>query len=104
MANTELPTSFDGIEEGVAGVETKTPSLWGSARFSYTICAFLAMVVQLCMRNTLGFVILCMVKPQTLENADEFNATVGESACGPIDSGNTTGIERVSEAEKQDKE
>ncbi|XP_054726671.1 sialin [Anastrepha obliqua] len=33
-----------------------------SARLTYTICAFIAMIVQLCMRNIFDFSILCMVK------------------------------------------
>lgn len=54
---------LDGIAEESTPVD-KYP-FWGSSRMVYTICAFLAMVVHLCMRNTINFVILCMVKPDS---------------------------------------
>lgn len=96
MAKTEIPTNFDGIADTAA--ISKTPPLWGSARLSYTICAFFAMVVQLCLRNTLNFVILCMVKPQHIEkeNSTDYSVNSVDSSCGPIDNGNETSIERVS--------
>ncbi|KAH8417615.1 hypothetical protein KR222_002817 [Zaprionus bogoriensis] len=40
------------------------PSLWGSVRLTYTICAFLSNVIQIAMRNMLGLVILRMVRPR----------------------------------------
>ncbi|XP_075147576.1 sialin [Haematobia irritans] len=98
MAKTEIPaTNFDGIADNVmdSANMVKTPRLWGSARLGYTICAFFAMVVQLWLRNTLNFVILCMVKPQptTFENATTFREEVAaaeaDSHCGPIDTGST---------------
>ncbi|XP_037810223.1 uncharacterized transporter slc-17.2 [Lucilia sericata] len=94
MAKTEIPTNFDGIADTVA--INKTPPLWGSARLTYTICAFLAMVVQLCLRNTLNFVILCMVKhqPREVENSTDYSVNADDNSCGPIDSGNGTTIER----------
>lgn len=106
MAKTDVPrTNFDGITDPVnapASLDNiKTPPLWGSARLTYTICAFFAMVVQLCLRNTLNFVILCMVKPQHVDadNSTDYKATAEDGSshsCGPIDSGNDTSIERVS--------
>ncbi|XP_065363537.1 uncharacterized transporter slc-17.2 [Calliphora vicina] len=95
MAKTEIPKNFDGIAD-TAAISNKTPPLWGSARLTYTICAFFAMVVQLCLRNTLNFVILCMVKPQHLEkeNSTDYSVNGDDSSCGPIDSGNATSIER----------
>ncbi|XP_005184578.2 uncharacterized transporter slc-17.2 [Musca domestica] len=95
MAKTEVnaTTNFDGIAENTAASanETSTPPLWGSARLCYTICAFLAMVIQLCLRNTLNFVILCMVKHQPVSydntTADAAEIAVADSHCGPIDTG-----------------
>uniref|UniRef100_A0A1I8NQL2 Major facilitator superfamily (MFS) profile domain-containing protein n=1 Tax=Stomoxys calcitrans TaxID=35570 RepID=A0A1I8NQL2_STOCA len=103
MAKREIPiTSFDGIAENeMPDSMVKTPRLWGSARLCYTICAFLAMVVQLCLRNTLNFVILCMVKPQptTFENATTFHeelaAAEADSYCGAIDTGTDSSKQRT---------
>lgn len=106
MAKTEDPAatatvtaSFDGIAESAADVSNgTTPRLWGSARLSYTICAFLAMVIQLCLRNTLNFVILCMVKHQEVPRD---NSTMGkeyaltDAHCGPIDNSDNS-VQRVS--------
>ncbi|KAM7361084.1 sialin isoform 1-T2 [Cochliomyia hominivorax] len=94
MAKTEIPSNFDVVSDPVVN-SIKRPPLWGSARMTYTICAFFAMVVQLCLRNTLNFVILCMVKPQPVDNSTEFKIAAEESSCGPIaSSGNETSIER----------
>ncbi|XP_061388893.1 uncharacterized transporter slc-17.2 [Musca vetustissima] len=91
--------NFDGIAENAATTTTTneqitTPPLWGSARLCYTICAFLAMVIQLCLRNTLNFVILCMVKHQPAivydnSTTDAAEIAVADSHCGPIDTGSS---------------
>lgn len=51
----------------ISGTE-QTPTtgcpLWGSARLTYTVCAFLANMLHMAMRNMLGLVILYMVKPR----------------------------------------
>lgn len=94
MAKTEIRKNFDGIADPAAVIQTAP--LWGSARLTYTICAFFAMVVQLCLRNTLNFVILCMVKQQQVENATVYSVIKEDSTCGPIDSGNGTSVARVS--------
>lgn len=57
-------------EQATAMKETHYP-LFCSVRLTYTICAFLAMIMHLCMRNIFNFTILCMVKTN-----DEVNVKV----------------------------
>lgn len=98
MAKSENITHFDGVAENEDAVPVvRPPPLWGSARLCYTICAFLAMVIQLCLRNTLNFVILCMVKPQPVDNSTiSHEFAEADNQCGAIDTGSANSVQRVS--------
>ncbi|XP_011188331.1 sialin [Zeugodacus cucurbitae] len=54
-------------EQAQTSKETHYP-LFCSVRLTYTICAFLAMIMHLCMRNIFNFTILCMVQQEDVVN------------------------------------
>lgn len=103
MRPTEMSTkkvnvkALDTIAEETLA-EDKYP-FWGSARMVYTVCAFLAMVVHLCMRNTINFVILCMVKfdPATSGLNQSIEQTEHYSNCYTVDNdaNSSVAIKRV---------
>lgn len=74
-----------------------TPSsLWGSVRLTYTLCAFFAMILHLCMRNALSFTILCMVTTSSPTQTSESATIMDEfSKCGSLEMNST---HRISEA------
>uniref|UniRef100_A0A034WCE6 Sialin n=2 Tax=Bactrocera dorsalis TaxID=27457 RepID=A0A034WCE6_BACDO len=56
------------LEQTPATKEETHYPLFCSVRLTYAICAFLAMIMHLCMRNIFNFTILCMVKPEAEVN------------------------------------
>ena len=90
---------FDGIEEIPTPSLNKEYPFWRSVRMTYTICAFIAMVVHLCMRNTINFVILCMVKYDPENNNNNTSVLLEEkqqlSSCYSLDLNDSNTIERV---------
>ncbi|XP_023034047.1 sialin [Drosophila willistoni] len=60
-------------------------SLWGSVRLTYTVCAFLAMILHTAIRSMLGLVILSMVKQREDDTSQStLNGTaMQQMQCGP---------------------
>lgn len=60
--------------------------LWGSARLTYLLCAFVANVLQMGMRNMLGLIILHMVPTHPREALQSgLNNITMNSTCGSND-------------------
>lgn len=58
---SQIQVEAFAAEQRPTNKETHYP-LFCSVRLTYTVCAFLAMIMHLCMRNIFDFTILCMVE------------------------------------------
>ncbi|XP_017473028.1 PREDICTED: sialin [Rhagoletis zephyria] len=76
--NTRKLSNEAAVEQAQPNKPPPHYPLLCSVRLTYAICAFIAMVMHLCMRNTFDFSVLCMVKKDednsntTLETLSQF--------------------------------